>query len=111
MRQEISAVSFEYFLVNSKVPRWNVQSQEMQRVELEGSAGQPQWTAKLPSMRRPQHFPTFGASEMASAPEADIRARKTLTRRLPMIAHSGMMTRPHLLTVAGAAQVFHLFPV
>ncbi len=28
---------------------------------------------------------------------------QVLICRLPMIAHSGMMTNPHLLTVAGAA--------
>jgi hypothetical protein len=27
-----------------------------------------------------------------------------------MIAHSGVMMHPHLLTVAGAAQASHLFP-
>jgi len=28
-----------------------------------------------------------------------------------MIAHSGLMMHPHLLTVAGAAQAWNLFPV
>lgn len=41
---------------------------------------------------------------------------QVLIRRLPMLAHSGISTDPHLLTVAGAAQALelmlpYLFPV
>jgi len=36
---------------------------------------------------------------------------QVLICRLPMLMHSGLMTNPHSLTVAGAAQVLHLLPV
>ena len=36
---------------------------------------------------------------------------QVLICRLPMIAHSGILANPHSLTVAGAAQALHLFPV
>jgi hypothetical protein len=35
------------------------------------------WSTKPPSMRRPQHFPTYGIFKMIPALKADIRARKT----------------------------------
>ncbi len=65
---------------------------------------------------RPCAARSISRPETESVPrKAGIRARRSVettgTRRLPMIAHSGLLTHSHLLTVAGAAQVSHLLPV
>ena len=51
--------------MSSKVPRWNVQIQEIPQTEGR-ECGQPAWLAILPSMRRPQHFPTYGIAQSFS---------------------------------------------
>jgi len=57
---------------------------------------------KRASMRLPQHFLNLAQGRYPGS--------QVLICRLPMIAHSGQLANPHLLTVAGAAQALELMP-
>jgi hypothetical protein len=101
MRREVYSISFDFPELRSKRPRWNIEQNQELRREMGMTVG-------ASTHAPPAHFLNLAQGRYPGS--------QVLIRRLPMLAHSGISTNPHLFTVAGAAQALklilpYLFPV